>query len=160
LEGRARERYVVLDRLNTELSWYWEQYDALDALVEALRTDNGWLVYRAETLRDQLLELDARAVEYASAVEKVKTTLMNQDKVLQKAREDLAGARALAAEWETEVATPHAQLQQDRVTLEGARAWRSQAEEWRANLADKAASLASMEEQLRQELVTRQQAEA
>jgi hypothetical protein len=61
-------------------------------------------VYRAETLQDQLLELDARATEDASAVEKVKTTLMNRDEALQKAREDLAGARALAAERETEVA--------------------------------------------------------
>jgi hypothetical protein len=77
LEGRARERYNALDRLNTELSWYQEQYNTLNALVEALRTADGWLVYRAETLRDQLLELDARAVEDVSAVEKVKTALVN-----------------------------------------------------------------------------------
>jgi hypothetical protein len=44
LEGRARERYSALDRLDTELSWYWEQYNALEALVEALRTTDGWLV--------------------------------------------------------------------------------------------------------------------
>jgi phage shock protein A len=87
LEGRARDRYDTLDRLNTELSWYREQYDALDALVEAVRTDNGWLVYQAEILRDQLLELDARAAEDASAVEKVRTTLVNRDEALQKARE-------------------------------------------------------------------------
>jgi hypothetical protein len=31
LEGLARERYDALDRLNTELSWYPEQYNALDA---------------------------------------------------------------------------------------------------------------------------------
>jgi hypothetical protein len=35
-----------------------EQRDALDALVEALRTGDGWLAYRAEALRDQLLELE------------------------------------------------------------------------------------------------------
>jgi hypothetical protein len=53
------------------------------------------------------------------------------------------------------------------VTLEGARAWKSQAEEkakeveeLRNNLAGKAASLATTEEQLRQERVARQQAEA
>jgi hypothetical protein len=57
LEGRARERYDALDRLDAELSWYREQYDALDALVEASRTADGWLVYRAEVLRDQLSEL-------------------------------------------------------------------------------------------------------
>jgi hypothetical protein len=72
LEGRARERYDALDRMNTELSWYRGQYDALDALVEALRTADGWLVYRAEALRDQLPELDTQAAEDFSAVERVK----------------------------------------------------------------------------------------
>jgi hypothetical protein len=52
LEGRARERYDALDRLNAELSWYREQYNALDALVEALRTTDEWLVYQAEVLWD------------------------------------------------------------------------------------------------------------
>jgi hypothetical protein len=73
----------------------------------------------------------------------------------------------LAAEWETEVASVRAQLQQDHATLEGARAWQSQAEEkakeaeeLRTSLADKAASLTTTEEQLRQERVARQQAEA
>jgi hypothetical protein len=32
--------------LSLELDWYRGQYDALDALVEALRTDNGWLEYQ------------------------------------------------------------------------------------------------------------------
>jgi hypothetical protein len=77
----------------------------------------------------------------------------------------LAGARTLAAEWETEVASTHAQLQQDCTTLEGAQAWWSQVEEKakkveELRMADKAASLASTEEQLRQERDTRQQAEA
>jgi chromosome segregation ATPase len=125
LEGRARERYDALDRLDAELSWYREQYNALDALVEALRTADGWLVYRAEALQDQLLELDAQAVEDVSAVEKVKVTLVDRDEALQKAREDLAGARTLAAKWETEVAAVRAQLQQGRATLKGARAWQS-----------------------------------
>jgi hypothetical protein len=44
-------------------------------------------------------------VEDASVVEKVRTTLLERDEVLRKAREDLAGARILVAEWETEVAT-------------------------------------------------------
>jgi hypothetical protein len=43
LEGRARERYGALDWLDAELSWYREQYNALDTLVEALRTlTGGW----------------------------------------------------------------------------------------------------------------------
>jgi DNA anti-recombination protein RmuC len=86
----------------------------------------------------------------------VRTALLERDEALRKAREDLAGARTLAAEWETEVASTHAQLQQDCATLEGAQAWWSQVEELRTSLADKAASLASTEEQLRQERDTRQ----
>jgi chromosome segregation ATPase len=122
LEDRARERYGALDQMSSELRRLREQCDTLDALVEALRIDNGWLVYRAEALRDQLLELDARTTNGASTIEKVRAALVDRDEVPQRAREDLAKARALAAEWETEVASVHAQLQQDRATLEGARA--------------------------------------
>jgi hypothetical protein len=38
LERRTRERYDTLDRLDADLHWYWGQYEALDALVEALRS--------------------------------------------------------------------------------------------------------------------------
>jgi hypothetical protein len=76
-----------------------------------------------EALRDQLPELDAQAAEDVSAVERVKTTLVDRDEALHKAREDLAGARTLAAEWEAEVASVRAQLQQDCAPLEGERAW-------------------------------------
>jgi hypothetical protein len=110
-------------------------------------------VYRAEALRDQPPELDAQAAEDVFAVERVKTVLADRDEALHKAREDLAGARTLATEWEAEVASLRAQLQQDRATLEGALAWQSQAEEkakeaeeLRTSLADKAASLATTEE--------------
>jgi hypothetical protein len=51
--------------------------------------------------------------------------LVDRDEALYKAQEDLAGARILAAEWEAEVAFVRTQLQQDRATLEGARAWQS-----------------------------------
>jgi hypothetical protein len=108
LEGRARESYGTLDRLDAKLNWYREQYDALDALVEALRTADGWLVYRAEILWDQLPELDARAVGDVSAVKRVKTALVDREEALQKAREDLAGARTLATEWETEMSSARA----------------------------------------------------
>jgi hypothetical protein len=76
-----------------------------------LKTDNGWLEYRIEAMRDELLEHDTRAAEDASAVAKVRTTLLEWDEALRKAREDLAGARILAAEWKTEVAATRAQLQ-------------------------------------------------
>jgi chromosome segregation ATPase len=158
LEDQARERYGTLDQMSSELRRLRKQHDALDALVEDLRTGDGWLVYRAEALRDQLLELEAQTAEGTSAVEKVRTTLVDRDEALHRAREDLAKARALAAEWETEVASVRAQLQQDHATLEEARAWQHQAEEkakeaeeLRTSVAEKAASLASAEEQLRKE---------
>jgi chromosome segregation ATPase len=114
LERRARERYDTLNRLDAELNWYRGQYNALDALVEALRTPDWWLVYRAEALRDQPPELDAQAAEDIPAVERVKAALVDRDEALHKAREDLAGARTVAAEWEAEVASAHAQLKTAR----------------------------------------------
>jgi hypothetical protein len=65
----------------------------------------------------------------ASTVERVRAALVERDDALRRAREDLAGARSIAAAWEGEVATARAQLQQDRAALEGVRAWQSQAEE-------------------------------
>jgi hypothetical protein len=62
-------------------------------------------------MHDELLEHDARAAEDASAVAKVRTALLERDEVLRKARKDLAGARTVAAECETEVATTRAHLQ-------------------------------------------------
>jgi hypothetical protein len=153
LERRARERYDTLDHLDTDLSWYQGQYNALNALVEALRSPDRWLVYRAEALLDQPPEQDAQAVGDVSAVERVNTALVERDDALHRAREDLAGARTIAVAWEAEVASAHAQLQQDRAVLEGARAWQSQAEEkakeaegLRTTLADKAATLTATEE--------------
>jgi hypothetical protein len=46
--------------------------------------------------------------------------LVDRDEALCKAREDLAGARTLVAEWEAEVASIRTQLKKDRLTLEGA----------------------------------------
>jgi hypothetical protein len=167
LERQARERYNTIDRLNAKLDWYRGQYNALDAIVEALRTPDRWLVYRAEALLDQPPEQDAQAAEDVSVVERVKMALVDRDEALHKAREDLVGARTVAVAWEAEVASARAQLQQDRAALEGARAWQSQAEEkakevegLRTTLADKAVALATAEEQLRQEQAARQQAEA
>jgi hypothetical protein len=59
LEGQARERYGRLDRLSSERDWCRDQYDALDALIEALRTDNGWLEYRLQVVRDAFLDQGA-----------------------------------------------------------------------------------------------------
>jgi chromosome segregation ATPase len=125
LEIRAWDRYGTLDQMSSELRRLQEQRDALDALVEASRTNDGWLAYRAEALRDHLLELEGQSTEGASAVEKVRTALIDRDEALQRAREDLAGAHTVAAKWEVEVAYVRAQLQRDRAALWGARSWQS-----------------------------------
>jgi chromosome segregation ATPase len=89
------------------------------------------------------------------------------DKALRKARADAAAVQVAAAEFERELASTRAQLQQDRATLKGARSCQSQTEEkakeaelLRTSLADRAASLASTEEQLQRERDARQQASA
>jgi hypothetical protein len=144
--------------LRSERDWYRDQYNSLDALVEALRTDNGWLEYRLQIVRDELLNQGAQAASNASTVDRVTSALLERDEALQKACEDLAVMRIVAAEWEMELASTRAQLQQDRATLKGARSWQSQAEErakeaeqLRVDLADRVASLSMVEEQLQQE---------
>jgi chromosome segregation ATPase len=153
--------------LSTELDWYRGQYDALDILVEALRTDNGWLEYRLRAVWDELLDLGVQTVEGGYAVDMVRAALLERDKALQKAHEALAAAQTAATEKETALASPQAQLQWDRATLEGARSWQSQAEEkvieaeqLRADLADKVTSLATAGQQLWQEQTTLQEVES
>jgi hypothetical protein len=82
LEGRARERHDRLDQLSSKRNWYRDQYDALDVLVKAVQTDNRWLEYRIEVMRDELLEQDARAAEDTSVVAKVRTALLERDEAL------------------------------------------------------------------------------
>jgi hypothetical protein len=152
LERRARDRYAVIDRLDTDYRWYRGQYEALEALVEAHRSPDRWLAYRAEALLDSPPEQGAQAAEGASAVVRVRTVLVERDDALRQAREDLEGARSLALTWETEVVTARAQLQQGRAALQ-------EAEGLKDALADKAAMLIATEEQLRQERAARQEAE-
>jgi hypothetical protein len=78
--------------LSTELDWYRGQYDALDTLVEALRTNNGWLEYGLRAVRDVLLDQGAQTTEGASAVDMVKAAILERDKALQKACAALAEA--------------------------------------------------------------------
>jgi hypothetical protein len=87
------------------------QYEALDALVEALRSPNRWLAYRVEALLDLPPEQGSQAAGGAFAVERVRTALVERDEALRRAREDLEGARSVAAVWEAEVVTVRAQLQ-------------------------------------------------
>jgi chromosome segregation ATPase len=155
MEGRARERYGRLTQLISDGDWYRDQYDAL---VEALRTDNDWLEYRLQIVRNAFLDQGAQATEDASVVKRVTTALLERDEALWKAREDLAAMRTVVAEWETEVASTRAQLEQDRATLEGAQSWQSQAkesakeaEQLRVKLAERATALATAERQLQQD---------
>jgi hypothetical protein len=55
--------------MSAKLRQLREQRDDLDALAKALRTRDGWLAYRAEVLRDHLLEQEGRSMGRASAVE-------------------------------------------------------------------------------------------
>jgi hypothetical protein len=83
LELRTHDRYGALDQMSAELRQLREQRDALDALAEALRTRDGWLAYRAEALRDQLLELEeGQSTALPSAIERVRTALIDRDEAL------------------------------------------------------------------------------
>jgi chromosome segregation ATPase len=109
--------------LSAERNWYRDQYDSLDTLVVALRTDNEWLEYRLQAMRDELLDQGTQTAEGASAVDMVKAAILRRDEALQKAQEDLAAVLTVAAEKETALASAQAQLQQDRATFKGARSW-------------------------------------
>jgi chromosome segregation ATPase len=173
LEHRARDRYGALAQMSAELRQLREQRDAFDALAEALRTRDGWLAYRAEALRDQLLELEGQSMARPSAIERVRTALIDRDEALQQARGDLERARTVATDWEAEVVSIRTQNRQVRAELEEARSQQGraeerargaeqkakEAEELKAALAAKVAAVVAAEEQLRQERAARQEAE-
>jgi chromosome segregation ATPase len=95
--------YGALDQMSAELHQLREQSDAFDALAEAMMTRDGWLAYRAEALRDQLMELEGQSTARPSAIERVRTALIDRDEALQQARGDLERARTVATDWEAEV---------------------------------------------------------
>jgi hypothetical protein len=96
-------------------------------------------VYRAEALLDSPLEQGAQVARGGSAVEKVRTVLVDRDDALRRAREDLENVWTLALTWEAEVATACVQLQHGHAALQ-------EAEGLRTALADKTAALATAEE--------------
>jgi quinol monooxygenase YgiN len=57
--------------MDAELRQLRELRDALEALAEALRTQDGWLSYRAEALRDPLLEQEGQAATRPPAIERI-----------------------------------------------------------------------------------------
>jgi chromosome segregation ATPase len=173
LEHRARDKYGAFDQMSAELRQLREQRDAFDALAEALRTQDGWLSYGAEALRDQLLEHEGQAAVCPPAIERISTALIDRDEALQQARGDLEKVRTVAYDWETEVGTVRAENQEIRTWLQEAQAQQSRAEEraraaeqkakeadeLKATLDAKVAALATAEEQLRQEFAARQETE-
>jgi predicted nucleic acid-binding Zn-ribbon protein len=114
---------------------------------------------------DQLLELEGQATARPSAIERIRTALIDRDEALQHARGGLERARTVATDWETEVVSVRAQNREVRMWLLEAQSQRSraeervreaeqrakEAEELKAALAAKVAAVATVEEQLRQE---------
>jgi chromosome segregation ATPase len=138
-----------------------------------LRTQDGWLSYRVEALRDQLLEHEGQAAAHPPALERICTALIDRDEALQQARGDMEKVRTVASDWEAEVGTVRSENQELRTWLQEAQAQQSQAEErartaeqkakkaneLKATLDAKVATLATAEDQLRQERTARQGAE-
>jgi predicted nucleic acid-binding Zn-ribbon protein len=159
--------------VSAELRQLRERCDAFDALADALRTPDGWLSYRAMALRDQLHESARQDPAHPSTLERVCTALIERDEALRQARADLEKMRTLAANWEAEVAVVHNDNRGLRSSLQGAQVRQGQAEEraraleQRAKEADdlkaaldaKVASLAAAEDQLLRERTARQEAE-
>jgi uncharacterized protein YgiM (DUF1202 family) len=94
--------------------------------VEALQTDNGWLEYRLRAVQDTLLDQRALTAEGTTAVDRVKSVLLEKEVALatvngelQKAHTTLAEVQTTVAEKETALVATQTQLQQDRTTLEG-----------------------------------------
>jgi chromosome segregation ATPase len=114
--------------MNAELRQLREQRDAFDALAEALRTQDGWLSYRAEALRDQLLEHEGQAAVHPPTIERICTALIDWDEALQQARGDLEKVRTVASDWETEVGTVRAENREICTWLQEAQDQQSQAE--------------------------------
>jgi DNA repair ATPase RecN len=159
--------------MSAELRKLRERCDTFDALVDALRTPDSWLSYRAVALRDQLQECERQDVACPSTLERVCTALINRDEVLRQARADPEKMRTLAANWETEVAGVRNDNLELHSLLRGAQAQQSQAEERARTLEQKAkeaddltaaldakvAALAVAEDQLLQERTACQGAE-
>jgi hypothetical protein len=117
LEHRARDKYGTFDQMSAELRQLREQRDAFGALAEALRTQDGWLSYRAEALRDQLLEHEGQAAACPPAFEWICTALIHRDEALQQVRGDLEKVRTVASDWEVEVGTVRADNRELRTWL-------------------------------------------
>jgi chromosome segregation ATPase len=118
--------------MSAELRQLRGQRDAFDALAEALRTQDGWLSYRAEALCDQLLEHEGQAAARPPALERICTALIDRDEALQQVRGDLEKVRIMASDWEEEVGTVRADNRELRTWLQEAQASRAMLRRGRA----------------------------
>jgi hypothetical protein len=125
LEHRARDKYGAFDQISAELRQLREQRDAFGVLAEVLRSQDGWLSYRAEALRDQLLEHEGQAAARPPALERICTALIDRDEALQQVRGDLEKMRTVASNWEAEVGTVRADDRELRTWLQEAQAQQS-----------------------------------
>jgi chromosome segregation ATPase len=119
------------------------------------------------------LELEGQATARPSAIERIRTTLIDRDEALQQQRGDLERARTVATDWEAEVISIRTQNWEVRAEHMEAQSQRSRAEErareaeqkakvaeeLKAALAAKVVAVVAAEEQLRQERAARQEAE-
>jgi hypothetical protein len=86
-------------------------------MVEALRTDNGWLEYKLMAAEDDLLDKCTLASEAAKEVAKVKVVLQDKEGALvmasgelQKARDALVEAQTMLTQRETALSEAQTQL--------------------------------------------------
>jgi hypothetical protein len=73
LQGQACERFARI----AELSFYWyrTQYEALDAMVEALREDNDWLEYNLMGVEDAYTDQRTLAAQKTKEAKDTKAAL-------------------------------------------------------------------------------------
>jgi chromosome segregation ATPase len=162
LQGLAGKKFNHLAELSSNLEWYQEQHESLDAMVEALREDNSWLEYWLIGVEDAYTDQRTLTAEKAKEVDEVKAALQEKEgalatasRELQRARDALAEAQTALAQRETALAEALTQLLQDRTTLEGAWSWQTQAEQKAQEveklsvaLQEKVTMLAGVEDQL------------
>jgi hypothetical protein len=68
-------------------------------------------------LRDQLLEQEGQATARPSAIERIRTALIDRDEALQQERGDLEKVRTVATDWEVEVSSVRSQNWEVRAWL-------------------------------------------
>jgi hypothetical protein len=123
--------------MSAELRRLQEQRDAFIALAKALGTQDGWLSYRAEALRDQLLEHEGQATARPPpSSESAQPSSIGMRRCSR--RGGLERMRTAVTNWETEVVAARSDNQELRAWLREAQAQQSQAEE-RARAAEQRA---------------------